>query len=151
MIVIGYPGVGKSTVAKRNDVYVDFDSSMFPKKDGWEEEYVNNAIGLSKQGHIVFVSAHKKVQDLLFDCGERVVVVYPSLTLHDFWIDKLRDRYEITHSESDKRALMRCVCHYCEDILELEDSKFETKIELKRANEYDLEVELEEALKRESV
>ena len=128
MIVIGYPGVGKSTVSKKNTKCVDFDSSMFPKEDGWEELYVQRAESLSNQGFIVFVSAHKKVQDLLLESKEEVSVIYPSLRLHDFWIQKLKDRYEEHGSEENKRALYRCVSHYCEDILELEALPFKKTV-----------------------
>lgn len=142
MIVIGYPGVGKSTISKRNIRYVDFDSSIFPKEDGWEEDYVNKAISLSKEGHVVFISAHEKVRDLVKDCREKIVVVYPSLKLHDFWIQRLKDRYNKSRNAAEYRALYRCVSNYGEDILKLKESKFKNKIELKEES-YDLEKLLE--------
>lgn len=142
MIIIGYPGVGKSTVSRRNIQYVDFDSSLYPKEDNWEEVYVQRAINLSKEGYVVFVSAHKKVRDLLFDCGEKVVVVYPSPKLHDFWIKKLKDRYTKSQNEAEYRALSRCVSNYCEDIIDLQEAKFKNKIEITEEN-YDLEDLLE--------
>ena len=136
MIIIGYPGVGKSTLSKKNKGIIDYDSSMFVKEDGWEESYVERAIGLSDQDYIVCVSCHKKVQDLLKDYKGKIVVVYPSLTLHDFWIDKLQTRYQKNHSSENKRALMRCLSNYCEDILELQELPY-AKIEIKN-EDYDL-------------
>lgn len=124
MIVVGYPGIGKSTLSKESIKYVDFDSSRMIKNKGWEEDYVNEVIKLSKQGHIVFVSAHKSVRDILKNSTEKVLVVYPSLCLHDMWIDALRKRYINTRDEADYRALQRCVSNYCEDILELDESPF---------------------------
>ena len=50
MIIIGYLGVGKSTVSSKHENYIDFDSSMFPKDAGWEESYVERAVALSEQG-----------------------------------------------------------------------------------------------------
>lgn len=129
MIIIGYPGVGKSTASGSDRKFIDFDSSLVPKEDGWEVPYVKVATQLSKDGYIVFVSSHKSVQELLKECGETVVVAYPSLLLHDFWIDKLRARYDTTHRDSDLRALRRCVSHYCEDILELGELPF-IKVEI---------------------
>ena len=142
MIVIGYPGVGKSTVSKRNIRYVDFDSSPFSNKEQWESDYVFNAEMLSSHGHVVFVSAHKAVQELLKNSKEKVVVVYPALRLHDFWIEKLKTRYIKTQNDGDYRALSRCVSHYCEDILELKGLPF-PQIKIDEEN-YDLESMLSE-------
>ena len=144
MIVIGYPGVGKSTVSKRSIKYVDFDSSSFSTKEGWEADYVFNAEMLSSHGHVVFVSAHRAVQDLLKKSKEKVVVVYPALRLHDFWINKLKVRYMKTNDKGDYRALARCVTHYCEDIVELKELPFpQIKID---TEDYDLEKLLEEVM-----
>ena len=130
MIVIGYPGIGKTSVTKTNVGYIDYDSSLFEKVDGWEKDYVEAATNLSKWGNVVFVSSHKTVQELLLKSSEIVVVIYPSLMLHDFWINKLKTRYAKTGNEAEHRALIRCVCHYCEDILELQESEFKNKIEI---------------------
>lgn len=138
MIVIGYPGIGKSTITKDNIGYIDYDSSLFQKEDDWAELYVRGAINLSQMGNVVFVSSHKEVQDLLVNSTEKVVVVYPSLQLHEFWMDKLCDRYEKSNSEYDHKALMRCVSHFCEDILELRESNFENKLEI-TTEDYNLE------------
>lgn len=138
MIVIGYPGIGKSTITKDNVGYIDYDSSLFQKEDDWAELYVKGAVNLSKMGNIVFVSSHKEVQDLLVNCSEKVVIVYPALQLHDFWIDKLRVRYEKSKSQYDYKALMRCVSNYCEDILTLREAQFENKLEI-TTEEYNLE------------
>lgn len=138
MIVIGYPGIGKSTITKDNVGYIDYEASLFQKEDDWAEMYVRGAVNLSKMGNVVFVSSHKEVQDLLINCSEKVVVVYPALQLHDFWIDKLRARYDKSHSQYDYKALMRCVSNYCEDILALRETGFENKLEIK-TEEYNLE------------
>lgn len=145
MIVIGYPGVGKSTVSKRSITYIDLDSSIFNKDEkDWEKEYIKTAEKLSAKGHVVFVSAHKKVQELLLNSSQKILVVYPALRLHDFWIKKLRDRYAKSEKPEFYRALQRCVSHYCEDILELKALPFD---QLKIDTEvYDLEVLLEKYL-----
>lgn len=138
MIVIGYPGIGKSTITKNNKEYIDYDSSLFQKENDWAKIYVKGAINLSQWGNTVFVSSHKAVQDLLLDCTEPVVVVYPSLQLHDYWINKLRKRYEKSRNEHDYNALVRCVSNYCEDILEMREANFKNKLEITTEN-YDLE------------
>ena len=73
MIVIGYIGIGKSTLAMNQTGYIDLDSStfMFNNKrcDNWVTYYCQVAESLSKQGYVVFVSCH-------FD-----VIEYSSLSL----------------------------------------------------------------------
>lgn len=145
MIVIGYPGIGKSQLAKTSSIYFDFDSSIVNKSDGWEYRYFLEAENYSSQGKIVFVSAHKQVQDYLKDSAEKVAVVYPSLLLHDYWVDKLRDRHFFDPSPENWRALQRVVSHYAEDIVELDSSPF-IKIKLE-SEDYNLESLLTKELK----
>ena len=138
MIIIGYLGVGKSTVSSRNPNYIDFDSSMFPKEEGWEKDYVERAEALSEQGFTVFVSAHKEVQDLLLNSKEKVIAVYPAVGMRHTWIKKLSERYDKTQFESDKRALERCVECFSFDIARMSNLPFK-KIELKQSSGYNLE------------
>lgn len=145
MIIIGYLGVGKSTVSNKNPNYIDFDSSMFPKEEGWEKDYVERAEALSEQGFTVFVSAHKTVQDLLKNSKEKIIVIYPNLLLREEWIKKLTERYEKTGFESDRRALSRCVSFYSDDIVEMMELPF-TKVELSASSNYDLEKILSEVI-----
>lgn len=148
MIVIGYPGVGKTTVTKLSEKFIDYDSSMFPKDEGWEESYVKNVKALSDQSYVVFIGAHKKVQDLLADYKDNVVIVYPGLSLRDAWIKKLTDRYEKSNLPSDERALKRCVSFFSLDVVEMIDSPFK-KVELKQSEGYDLYELLKTYIERE--
>ena len=143
MIIIGYPGVGKSTLSNNRSNVIDFDSSLYLKQGYWEDLYVQKAMELSDKGNIVCVSSHKMVQELLKSYRGKVVVVYPSLALHDFWINKLRERYEVSKDAGDYRALQRCVSHYCEDILGLRELPFR-KVEIS-SKSYDLEELLKNA------
>lgn len=145
MIIIGYLGVGKSTVSNKNPNYIDFDSSMFPKEEGWEKDYVERAEALSEQGFTVFVSAHKAVQDLLLSSKEKVIAVYPAVGMRHTWIKKLSERYDKTHFESDKRALERCVECFSFDIAAMSSLPFK-KIELRQSSGYDLEKMISEVI-----
>lgn len=136
MIILGYPGIGKSSISKNNVKYVDFDSSLFPKDGNWWINYVDKALDLNNQGYVVFMSTHKQVQEEVCKRGIAALVIYPSLCLHDFWIDKLKDRYKQSKEDSDYRALKRCVQNYAEDIIELEGLPFK-KIVIDNEN-YDL-------------
>lgn len=145
MIIIGYQGIGKSSLAGRDHKYIDLESGNFwvdgKRADDWYRPYCQIAEHLSQQGYIVFTSSHEVVRDQLLNSSEIVVLVYPSLKLKNLWIDKLENRYRETGLEKDYKALMNTKDRYDENIKELANSKFNFKIELKDAD-YDLEASL---------
>lgn len=131
MIIIGYPGIGKSTLAGRYKEYIDLESSNFNddfglKPDGWFIPYCKVAEDLSKQGYRVFVSCHKEVQEYLQDSVEYVALCYPSPKLKEDWIKRLLDRYEKTKLEKDINALTNCIRSYSDQIAALERNNFFT-------------------------
>lgn len=145
MIIIGYQGIGKSTLANKNINYIDLESSNFfidgKRQENWFIIYCNIANHLSEQGKNVFVSSHEVVRESLKYSKEKVVVVYPSLKLKEQWLEKLQERYNITQLEKDYKALMNAKDRYEENIKELQNNDF-TKIEIKDIN-YDLEKTLQ--------
>ena len=123
MIIIGYPGIGKSTLGGRDHKYIDLESSIF-KVDGersedWYKVYCKVAEDLSRQGYIVFVSSHSVVRETLKSSEEDVAVAYPVGALEKRWVTKLRDRYNKTNSEKDRIAYERAKDHFNEDIVSL--------------------------------
>lgn len=145
MIVIGYQGIGKSSLAGRDHKYVDLESGNFwvdgKRADDWYKPYCQIAEHLSQQGYIVFTSSHEVVRKQLEDSNEVVVVVYPSLKLKNMWIDKLENRYRETGLEKDYKALMNAKDRYDDNIRELENSGFNFKLVLAKPD-YDLEASL---------
>ena len=77
MIITGYQGIGKSTLASKYDKIIDLESSSFWKTeevygvekrtrpDDWYVYYCQIALDLSKHGYTVFVSCHPKVREFL--------------------------------------------------------------------------------------
>lgn len=129
LIILGYPGVGKSSLSKVHyHDYIDLESSWFKDKSGdiWWETYCTVAENLSKNGHVVFMSCHSEVRNWLHEhTKEHVAVVYPSVKLKDQWLEKLSIRWEVSGNEKDLRAFERAEKHYESDILELAGSGFE--------------------------
>ena len=123
MIIIGYPGIGKSTLAGRDHKYIDLESSNFKidgkRSEDWHKAYCKVAEDLSRQGYCVFVSCHSAVREALKGSEEDVAVVYPVGTLEKRWVTKLRDRYNKTNSEKDRMAYERARDHFNEDIASL--------------------------------
>ena len=134
MIIVGFPGIGKSWLASMSMMTIDLESSMMSvdgkRPDEWAKIYVNIAIDLSKQGKDVFVSSHKAVRDELEIREEEALYIYPSLSLKDEWIAMLKRRYERTKLEKDLRALNYMGEHYEEAVIDMMDSAKECFVEL---------------------
>lgn len=130
MIIVGYQGIGKSTLANKDLRYIDLESSNFfvdgKRADNWYITYCKIAVSLSNQGYYVFMSSHQVVRDELnkIPYVEKMIVC-PSLELKDDWIKKLQIRYEnsTTSQEEDKnyKAYMNAVDRYEDNIRELMD------------------------------
>lgn len=123
MIVIGYQGIGKSTLAHQDKNFIDLESGCFwvndERPDNWYEYYCNVAEHLSAQGYIVFVSSHEVVRERLWHSGQEVVCCVPSLDLKTQWIQKLEDRYNMTKLNKDYKAWMNAADRYEENIREI--------------------------------
>lgn len=141
MIVIGYQGIGKTTLANTSMEYIDLESSNFfvngERADDWYVPYCNIAESLSKHEYVVFVSSHEVVRERLKNSNEKVVCCVPSKDLKDKWIKKLEDRYNETQLEKDYKAYMNAKERYEENIDEIENSGFPV-IRIRNMN-YDLE------------
>lgn len=153
MIIIGYPGVGKTTMMERcgnicrekgYKSVIDLESSAFNmlndelgfvdingrpcKSNNWAEVYCRVAAELSDQGHLVFVSSHADVQKQLRACMTRVCVVCPAVELKQEWLERLRTRY-LTSADDEKNknlaAYSRACDHYEKDIEALKSNGFE--------------------------
>ena len=108
-IIIGFPGVGKSTVAKDDTRFIDLESSTFmvdgQRSEDWYKIYVNVAIDLAKQ-YNVFISSHMAVQNYLATLNyNNVIMVYPDKSLKTVLLKRLSKRYESDPSDKNKRAL----------------------------------------------
>ena len=143
MIIIGYPGIGKSSLAGRYGQYIDLESSNWNNSDGtksdtWYESYCNIAEDLSRQGFRVFVSCHPAVQTRLLESDEYIIACYPSLELKEEWIKKIADRYERDRSMKNLAALNNVELFYDKQIKALDMSPFKNKLVL-TDNEYTLD------------
>ena len=118
MIIAGFSGIGKSTIANSATArIIDLESSDFNKLDPvWYETYCKVANRLSGQGYIVFVSCHSDVRNWFKYHNIPYVVIYPEKELENEWILKLQKRQEKTKLTKDYRALERATKYYQKDI-----------------------------------
>ena len=128
MIIIGYQGIGKSSISGKGSNRIDLESGNFwhngMRPDDWYIYYCQIADHLSKQGFTVFTSSHKLVREELANSKEDIWVVYPSLSLKDEWVEKLKKRYEQTQSEKDYKAWKNAEQMYDDNINDLKSSPF---------------------------
>ena len=130
MIIIGYPGIGKSSYARfKGDRHtIDLESSCFVKDENWAASYCNVAIDLSKQGFDVFASSHDAVRKHLLVSGyDKLFAVYPSSEIKKQWIVRLEARYKRTGLEKDLRSLERAKAYYDVDIAALKEDAFKMR------------------------
>lgn len=153
MIIIGYPGVGKTSLAGRYHQYIDLESSHFndsfgEKRPGWFITYCRIAEDLSRQGYRVFVSCHKEVQEYFSKSNEYVIVLYPSLKLKGQWLDRVKNRFENEPSIKNAKALANVDEYYDTHIKSLMNSPFENKLVLSDMN-YTLDNEIDNFMLKE--
>lgn len=138
MIITGYQGIGKSTLAKKNDKIIDLESGCFWKTDDfhdvenssyclekversrpkdWYVYYCQMAQHLSRQGYTVFVSCHQEVREYLMRHNEeKFCAIFPSIKIKDDWLKRLNDRYVLTNNDKDLRAYEHAQKNYKDSI-----------------------------------
>lgn len=135
MIIVGYPGVGKSTYAKKRGFPVyDLESSYFRRSDGtkpenWADLYTQIALHMSSLGMIVCTSSHYDVRqrlniynDTIYNKNNIIIGLAPSVDIKDGWIDHLKNRYESSKLEKDKAAYLRAKYYFESDIKDIAES-----------------------------
>ena len=129
MIIIGYQGIGKSTLAKDSLKYIDLESGNFwingERDEQWYKPYCNIANHLSAQGYTVFTSSHKEVREELKNSSEVVKIAFPALELKTDWLIRLTNRYNESMLEEDYKALMNASLHYEDNINDLMNEPFD--------------------------
>lgn len=130
MIIIGYPGVGKTTAAKKYNNVIDLDISNTIDV----ETYCRIAEKLSKDGYTVCVNSKAPVQEFFMCSTEQVYAVYPIKSIKFYWTQHLRNRYISEDTDKNLNAYKRVVSCFDDDIdmlsnrgfinIELTDSMF---------------------------
>lgn len=89
MIICGFPGVGKSFVAKNYNGFVDLESTPFKKN--WDL-YTDVAIHMNNNGYYPLISSHKEVRDMLLSKNVSFIVVVPSIEEKELYMKRYKDR-----------------------------------------------------------
>ena len=148
MIIIGFPGIGKSSVTRAYDGdtnttgYIDLESSNFVKDDNWVKEYCDLAIDLELQGYKVFVSSHKKVREYLAekqDIFPDIMEVFPSKEMCTEWLNRLESRYVKCKTDKNERALSYMRNNFDGAVDEMENDAIIHKVRIVKEDMNDVE------------
>jgi len=126
LIISGYQGIGKSTIAGK-DLCIDLESSFFHNETNWWDKYSCVAVDLASQGYTVLVSCHNKVRETiwvstaLYQNIQKAIII-PNPSLYEEWTNKLEQRYLQTKKDKDFRAWQRTKYYFKEDIAEIMDN-----------------------------
>lgn len=129
MIIIGYPGVGKTTVAKDDYRFIDLGTpgdmfpSIFLSRETKIIGYCHVALNLSKNGYFVFVSSHSDVSKKILSWDKNAIVCYPDASIKKEWIAKLYKRYKDMRNKETHNAWRRAKDHFDEDVSEMDRMK----------------------------
>lgn len=157
-VIIGYQGIGKSTLARRSNKYIDLESSCFfidgVRSEDWYIPYSNVAIDIASQGYRVFTSSHECVRKQLISSlplkhrkDVRLFVCFPCHNLKGAWIEKLQYRYEETKLEKDMKAWLNAKDRFDDNIREISNTFPAGRIILWDID-YDLEYEIDSMFSR---
>lgn len=139
LIVIGYQGIGKTSLASDiSNRVIDFESSLFKNSSGyrdpdWYKIYCRQAVSIAKQGFIVCTSSHITVSDefrIINDPQVDILLVYPSLELKELWIQKLAVRSITNPSEKNTAAFLNAYGTYDSSIRDLSRIGYFNHLEL---------------------
>lgn len=97
MIISMYPGVGKTTLAKKRKDIVDFDSGVFNKEfrkfcPMWFELYCKIALDLEKQGYIVLTCTDPQVINYLNSNAIDFAVVFFKKNMKNYVVNNIKNR-----------------------------------------------------------
>lgn len=120
LIICGYPGIGKSSIAGWNNC-IDLESSYFSRDEkgfalcdeDWVTRYCKLAFYIARQGFTVLLSCHAVVRNKLKEIKDMnsnyfyppVVIFCPREDMKEAWGIRLMKRYNKTNLDKDFRAL----------------------------------------------
>lgn len=89
--VSAFPGIGKSYFVEQNPMVLDSDSSKFDKSK-FPDNYVSHIAKSVYDGKCILVSSHADVRAKLVEYQLLDLLVYPSISSKNAYIDRYRKR-----------------------------------------------------------
>lgn len=89
-IISGFPAIGKTTLAKKNNTIYDLESSIFCRGDF--KNYIKCIEMLNNDDNIILISSHIKVREILLEKGIDYTLVKPQFDLKNEYVKRAVDR-----------------------------------------------------------
>lgn len=127
IIIAGYQGIGKTSIASKQNGIIDLDSSVFKidgnRTDDWYIIYCRIAVSLAEQGYTVLTSSHSCVIEEFDHYNTNgnysITIVCPYYHLKDFWIERLKKRYDKDPSVKNYISWKDTKAHFTDEITQL--------------------------------
>lgn len=144
-----YQGVGKTTLSKKSN-FIDIQPEDFIQSNGlllsdWEYILSNQAVRLNEEGHNVLVPLNMSLYEKIKQHTDDILFVAPDMSLKDYWINKLKTRYEEDKWEPHKNAYLSALYYYDYIYSDIKDKP--VKIIIIKKEKYDILAILESLLK----
>lgn len=138
LIICGYPGIGKSSIAGWNNC-IDLESSYFSRDEEgfalWDEDWVTKycklAFDIARQGFTVLLSCHVTVRNKLKEIKMKseyfyppVVIFCPRADMKEVWGIRLMKRYNETNLDEDFRALEGGIHYWNKNMVHMGEQGF---------------------------
>jgi len=147
MIILGYPGIGKTTLALSQKDIIDLNYTPFKSDseyDAWETLYCQVAMSLAKSDKTVFVSCHDEVQSELNTEPYKKIrkyIIVPHISLKESWLKRITSPYYKRYGvdEDQHQRMVERVRKYFEvDIKHLASNEDFTMIYIQQPVTYNL-------------
>ena len=98
IVICGFAAIGKSTFKTSCErgyngfPVVDLDSSLFPKRPTWPNDYLEAIKERLSDRCILLISTHKTIYSQLLEEGVGLILVYPKRELRAEWLERIRTR-----------------------------------------------------------
>ena len=131
LIVIGYQGIGKSSIAGIDNGIIDLESSLIKEPNGsrpvsWYKIYCDLAKSFADQGYTVCISSHACVYDELIrtqdDKPYSVVAIFPALELREEWLSRLSHRLGEEPTQKNWVTYLNAEKNFTHDITKLSEN-----------------------------
>jgi hypothetical protein len=153
MILVGYPGIGRSTLVENQEQcsfrnhYIDLEKENFIETPGRRiisdadkvslfTKYVDTAISLHKQGNVVMVSSSYMVRKILKRKvteyrstlnNTDVVYCFPHINMKNEWLVRLKRQHFYYKNDRTGKAYKRAEICYINDIYSMSTDVLELK------------------------
>jgi len=121
MIIIGYQGLGKTTICQKYNNYIDLKCSDYRTIENnddpdWFLPYCLDGEKLSHEGKVVFMSHNIEVCDYMKSSSENNYIIIPDDSLYDYWIEKLKNRSDRTGQSKDYYAWLNAKDNFYDEM-----------------------------------